>query len=138
MDPPPPPFLLTYTPPLAPLPVWLSYSSTPIRTATATYSYAVAGSPTLLGAAVVQTQYSVAVIQLAITVDAPAGIELGFPYVRAGEMTGVRMGSVLGGGFVTLAAPTSSPVPSPSRSTEPIATSISTGQSRSDMLSTAP
>ena len=105
-----PPFLLTYTPPLAPLPIWLSYSSTPILTATATYSYAVAGSPTPLAATIVQTRYSVAVIQLALTVDAPEGIELGFPYVRAGVSTGARIGSVLGGGLITL-APVSTSIP---------------------------
>ena len=106
-----PPFLLTYTPPLAPLPAWLSYSSTPVLTTTAIYSYAVAGVPTLRPATVVQTQFSVAVIQLAITVDAPLGVVLGFPYVRAGVSTGARMGSVLGGGFITLAGPLSTSIP---------------------------
>lgn len=93
----PAPFYITYEAPGAPLPAWLSYTSSPVITTIITYSYAtyVAGVPTLVGAEVTLTQYETGVIQLPLTVDVQPGLGVGFPYTTAGG-TGPTVVSVLG------------------------------------------
>lgn len=80
------PLSLTYTPPAAPLPSWLSYTSAPTLTTTAFYTLPtlLSGSPSLLTASVVLTQWGTEIIQLPLTVEAPSGIVLGFPYTEVG------------------------------------------------------
>ncbi|GAA6031672.1 hypothetical protein JCM8097_001926 [Rhodosporidiobolus ruineniae] len=92
------PLAVTYVPPTAPLPAWLSYTVSP--TATAVEPYTVAsllpnGVPTLVVGAATVTQEETAVLQLPITVDSVAdlsGVVLGELYTTAGgtEPTVVR------------------------------------------------
>lgn len=89
----------TYTPPLAELPPWLSYSLVPILTTTRVFTVATLlpnGEPTLLPTSILQTIYTTEVIQLALTVDVGGGVPLGWPYTTAGG-TGPTIASVLGG-----------------------------------------
>lgn len=106
---PPPPFAVTYIPEAAPLPAWLSYTSSPVLTTVQAYTYATLldGTPALVGGSVTLTQYETQVVQLALTVDVNEGVPLAFPYTTAGG-TGPTQASVLGGtGVFTLPQPTS-------------------------------
>ena len=91
------PLSLTYTPPAAALPSWLVYTSAPTVTTTAFYTLPTlfSGTPSLLTSSIVLTQWGTEILQLPLTVDAPSGIELGFPYTQEGGV-GPTVVSVLG------------------------------------------
>lgn len=96
-----------YTPPLAILPAWLSYSLSPLYTTLSTETIATLlpnGVPTLLPVLHTFTQYTTAIVQLPLTVEVGEGVPLGWPYTTAGG-TGPTLASVLGatrGGEFTL------------------------------------
>ncbi|GAA5855459.1 hypothetical protein JCM8547_007841 [Rhodosporidiobolus lusitaniae] len=87
-----------YTPPAAPLPAWLSYTSSPTLTVDVPFTVATLlpnGVPTLIASSNRVTQYETAIIQLPITVDPEANVSgqnLGELYTTAGgtEPTVVR------------------------------------------------
>ncbi|KAM0754525.1 hypothetical protein T439DRAFT_115844 [Meredithblackwellia eburnea MCA 4105] len=88
----------TYTPPPAPLPSWLSYTSSPTLTTTQTYAYATLvddATPTLATSSVTLTLYRTDVIQLPLTVQVVSGVPLAFPFTTFGG-DGPVLGSVIG------------------------------------------
>ncbi|GAA5933558.1 hypothetical protein JCM1841_006350 [Sporobolomyces salmonicolor] len=82
------PFELAYTPPLAAVPAWLSYTLSPTATVVAPYTvatFAENGNPTLQVAQATVTQYGTNLIQLPITVSLEA-VESGEPQVDLGSL----------------------------------------------------
>ncbi|GAA5885995.1 hypothetical protein JCM5296_007057 [Sporobolomyces johnsonii] len=99
------PFELAYTPPLAAVPAWLSYTVSPTATVVAPYTvatFAENGNPTLQVAQATITQFGTNLIQLPLTVSLEA-VESGEPQVDLGSLyttaggDGPTVGHVVGG-----------------------------------------